>query len=228
MRRCPYVSRRAVLAGLLVAPSAAVSSPLIDLTKGTGMFASGNNQGRIDRLQSLYTQDPAITGSPSNMPEFASPITPFEGGLRLKLSNSNTDEKMSLSVPPTLQLSAIDRQRLNYFMRDWRENEVIEMDAQVLGYLLLICAEQSGNGSELDVSITSGYRTTTTNEMLRRRSREVAVNSLHTEGRAIDFYLPGVSIRQIGANARNICRGGVGIYNDFVHIDSGAERQWGV
>lgn len=227
MKRCAYVSRRTVLAGLLAAPSAAVSAPLIDLTKGTGIFSEGDGQGRTDRFQSLYTQDPAISAQPPNMPEPASPLLPFEGGLRLNLSNANIDEQMSLSVPPTLQLSDLDRRRLNHFLRDWRENEAIAMDDQVLDDLLLICAEHNTHGSELDVLIASGYRTTKTNDILRQRSREVAVNSLHTQGKAIDFNLPGVSNRQLAAKARDICTGGVGVYSGFVHIDSGARRQWG-
>jgi uncharacterized protein YcbK (DUF882 family) len=227
MKHCAYVSRRTVLAGLLAAPSAAVSAPLIDLTKGTGIFSAGDGQDQTDRFESLYTQDPAISAQPPNMPEPASPLFPFEGGLRLNLSNANIDEQMSLSVPPTLQLSDLDRQRLNHFLRDWRENEAISMDDQVLDYMLLICAEHSMHGSELDVLIASGYRTTKTNEILRQRSREVAVNSLHTQGKAIDFNLPGVSNRQLAAKARDICTGGVGVYSSFVHIDSGARRQWG-
>ncbi|WP_213684013.1 DUF882 domain-containing protein [Roseicyclus sp.] len=227
MKRCAHVSRRMVLAGLLAAPSAAASAPLIDLTKGTGIFALDNNQGRPTGFQSLYTQDPAISAQPPNTLEPASPLNPFETGLRLNLRNANIDEQMSLSVPPTLQLSALDRQRLNHFLRDWRENETVQMDDQVLQYLFLICAEHNMHGSALDVLIASGYRSTKTNELLRQRSREVAVNSWHTQGKAIDFYLPGVSNRQLGAKARDICTGGVGVYSNFVHIDSGARRQWG-
>lgn len=226
MKHCAYVSRRMVLAGMLAAPSAAVSAPLIDLTKGTGIFSEGNGHGRAGQFQSLYTQDPTISAQPRNIRELPSPLLPLEEGLRLTLRNANIDEQMSLSVPSTLQLSDLDRQRLNHFLRDWRENETISIDDQVLEYLLMICASHNTHGSELDVLIASGYRTTKTNEMLRQRSREVAENSLHTQGKAIDFDLPSVSIRQLAATARDICTGGVGVYSSFVHIDSGPGRQW--
>lgn len=228
MKRHPYLSRRMFLAGVLAAPTAAASAPLIDLSNGQGIFAASGNRQPSERFQSLYTGKLPVTTDPSTMAAPAKPTFLFDRGLRLNFRNTNVDEQMSFSVSPTLEVREADRRRLNHFLRDWRENEVIPIDDQVLNDLLLICAQQIAESNEIDVSIASGYRSNKTNQMLRQRSREVALNSLHTEGKAIDFWLPTVSSRRLGAVAREICNGGVGVYRNFVHIDSGPRRRWGV
>jgi uncharacterized protein YcbK (DUF882 family) len=140
--------------------------------------------------------------------------------------NANTGEGLSLDIPASLELGWIQRRRFNHFMRDWREDQVKRIDPSVVQDFLEICRAFTTPGNPSDVRINSGYRSQRTNEMLRQRSRNVAINSLHVEGRAIDFTLPGVSQRQLGAVANDICRGGVGTYNTFVHIDSGSNRRW--
>jgi uncharacterized protein YcbK (DUF882 family) len=115
---------------------------------------------------------------------------------------------------------------LNHFLRDWRENIAISIDDTVLKDFFLICGEYCTANNETDVQISSGYRSRKTNDMLRQRSRNVALDSMHIQGKAIDFCLPEISSRQLGATASKICGGGVGVYSGFVHIDSGARRQW--
>jgi len=144
----------------------------------------------------------------------------------MRLLNANTGEGLMLDVSASLELGWSQRLRLNHFMRDWREDQVKRIDPLVVQDFLEICRAFTTPGNPTDVRINSGYRSQRTNEMLRQRSRNVAVNSLHVEGRAIDFALPGVSQRQLGAVANDICRGGVGSYNTFVHIDSGSNRRW--
>ncbi len=45
-------------------------------------------------------------------------------------------------------------------------------------------------GSNKYINIVSAYRSPKTNNMLRSRSSGVAKNSQHTQGRAIDFFIP--------------------------------------
>ena len=52
-------------------------------------------------------------------------------------------------------------------------------------------------GGKEPIQIICGYRAPATNQMLRRRSRGVAQFSQHTLGKAIDFYIPGVSLEQV-------------------------------
>src|SRR5262249_35821721 len=64
----------------------------------------------------------------------------------------------------------------------------------------------------------------------RRRSSGVAQFSQHMLGKAIDFYIPGVSLEQLREAGLRAQRGGVGFYptsgSPFVHMDTGSVRHW--
>ena len=66
--------------------------------------------------------------------------------------------------------------------------------------------------------------------MLRRRSNGVAKNSLHMQGKAMDFFIPGVPLAKLRAIGLRMQIGGVGFYptsgSPFVHMDTGSVRQW--
>ncbi|MGA7354747.1 MAG: D-Ala-D-Ala carboxypeptidase family metallohydrolase [Candidatus Cybelea sp.] len=71
--------------------------------------------------------------------------------------------------------------------------------------------------------VTSGYRTVKTNEAIEGAAR----NSMHCFAKAVDFYVEGVSMRELfdvcWAQARS---GGIGFYEDHIHLDSGTRRWW--
>ena len=222
-------SRRTVVSGLVCVPISVSAAPLVDLEKGGGLFShkpvSAEQDAERAMLQ-LYSHhgsaEPAVRDEPH--PRLATDRPSFAFVMRLQ--NANTGEGLLLDVSASLELGWVQRRRLNHFMRDWREDQVKRIDPLVVQDFLEICRAFTTPGNPTDVRINSGYRSKKTNEMLRQRSRNVAVNSLHVEGRAIDFTLPGVSQRKLGAVANDICRGGVGTYNTFVHIDSGSNRRW--
>ncbi len=114
---------------------------------------------------------------------------------------------------------------INYFMRDWRTDQVKTMDLRTIDIM-------AASHNLLDVTepymMLSGYRSPQTNAMLRRRSRGVAKNSLHMRGQAADLRLASRSVTQM-ANAAKACHaGGVGKYrgSNFVHMDCGVVRSW--
>lgn len=115
---------------------------------------------------------------------------------------------------------------INYFMRDWRTDQVKDIDLRTVDIM-------AAAHNLLDVNepymLLSGYRSAATNAMLRRRSRRVAKNSLHIKGQAADLRLASRSVSQV-ARAATACRaGGVGRYSrsNFVHMDCGVVRTWG-
>jgi uncharacterized protein YcbK (DUF882 family) len=71
--------------------------------------------------------------------------------------------------------------------------------------------------------ITSGYRTEQTNAATEGSAR----NSMHLYAKAADFYVPGVSMRELFDTcwSRSIS-GGMGYYGSHVHLDSGTRRWW--
>ena len=224
------VSRRIVVSGLISVPISVSAAPLVDLEKGGGLFSHkpiSLEQRAEPKMMDIYTQQPtAELAEPDEPrpPRIATDRPSFAFVVRLK--NTNTGEGLPLDVQASLDLGWIQRRRLNHFMRDWREDKVKRIDPSVVQDFLETCRAFTSPGNPIDVRVNSGYRSKKTNEMLRQRNRNVAINSLHIEGRAIDFALPGVSQRQLGAVANDICRGGVGTYNTFVHIDSGSNRRW--
>ena len=54
----------------------------------------------------------------------------------------------------------------------------------------------------------------------------MAKNSLHMKGKAIDFSIAGVSNGKLNNIAKDHAVGGLGVYKNFVHIDSGPFRRW--
>ena len=115
---------------------------------------------------------------------------------------------------------------INYFMRDWRQDESTKMDIRTVDIM-------AASHRLMDVNepymLLSGYRTPKTNAMLRSRSRGVAKRSLHMVGKAADLRLSSRSVGQMAKAASACAAGGVGRYSksDFVHMDCGPVRVWG-
>lgn len=223
------MSRRAFVAGLVSMPAGAGAKPLIDLTSGKGLYSQAYAAPELSSgagVLNLYGREPDVPVARFS-PEVSEDLGSYLAQpLRLTLLNANTDERMQLDVSTSFEFGWVQQRQLNQFLRDWRHDKVKKIDKVVLHDLIKICAAFMGSSQNVDVRITSGYRTQETNDMLRRQSRQVGKNSLHIQGMAIDFSLPGVNNKSLAAKSREICGGGVGSYNTFVHIDSGATRRW--
>ena len=78
------------------------------------------------------------------------------------------------------------------------------------------------------IEVVSGYRSPKLNELLRKKEHQVASESQHTEGHALDFKLPGVAAVALAKEVSKHHVGGIGTYreNNFVHIDIGRVRRW--
>lgn len=117
--------------------------------------------------------------------------------------------------------------RMAWLTRDWRRNEPRKMDPRLFDLVWAIYQE---SGATKPIHIVSGYRSKKTNDSLRRRSRGVARFSQHTLGKAMDFYIPGVSVKKLREIGLKMGIGGVGYYpgsrTPFVHMDTGRVRHW--
>lgn len=114
---------------------------------------------------------------------------------------------------------------INFFMRDWRREEVIEYDRRNID---ILAASHRLMETTEPYTLLSGYRSPQTNAMLRSRNRGVASNSYHIKGMAADIRLKSRSVSQITAAGKACKSGGIGRYNgsNFVHMDSGPIRTW--
>lgn len=117
-------------------------------------------------------------------------------------------------------LETIDR-----FMRDYRTGEVKEIDIKLLD---LIHSIQTAAEVKEPFRIVSGYRSDKTNDLLIRQGRQVARNSFHIKGKAIDICQPCMSLSKLRKLAMKLRVGGVGYYpqHHFVHVDTGPLRYW--
>jgi uncharacterized protein YcbK (DUF882 family) len=116
-------------------------------------------------------------------------------------------------------------QQVNHVLRDFRTNEVHDIDPALLDVLFDL---RTKVGSERAFHVISAYRSPKTNEMLRHSSNGVAEHSMHLLGKAIDIRLESFSTARLAEAARSLRRGGVGYYaaSDFVHVDTGRVRYW--
>ncbi len=100
--------------------------------------------------------------------------------------------------------------------------------AQMAPALLPLLRRTAAHFRVSTVEIVSGYRAPKYQLTLRKKGHEVARDSEHPRGEAVDFRLPGVPTRQLLAFVRAQRLGGVGFYPDskFVHADVGPVRYW--
>lgn len=114
--------------------------------------------------------------------------------------------------------------KLDEILRDHRQNKVHPIATKLIDALHAVQQELGGQ----ELHIISGYRTPKTNAMLRRRSGQVAKNSYHMHGMAVDIRAPGTATRNIRGAAKSLQVGGVGWYprSGFVHMDTGPIRYW--
>jgi len=145
----------------------------------------------------------------------------------LKLYNTHTKERVSITFKRNGRYIPEGLREANRFLRDWRRNESIKMDPELLD---LVWEVYQKVGARDHIYVVSSYRSPATNNMLRKRSRGVAKNSQHTLGKAMDFYIPGVNLAKLRATGLRKEVGGVGYYprsgSPFVHMDTGRVRHW--
>jgi len=145
---------------------------------------------------------------------------------RLALRNVHTGERLAITYRDQngrYNRSALDA--VNRLLRCHYTNMIHPIDVRTLEHLNL-AVRRAGTTNEIHV--ISGYRSPQYNAMLRQQSHGVAKHSLHMEGRAVDFRIPGLSLSTLHRAAVSLAYGGVGYYpgSDFVHLDSGAFRTW--
>ena len=115
--------------------------------------------------------------------------------------------------------------QINHIMRDHYTNDLHPIDPRLIDVLAKL---QKRCACSEPLTVLSGYRSPTTNSMLRRISANVARNSFHMRGQAADIRVPGRGAGQVREIAMGLNAGGVGYYprREFVHVDTGDIRHW--
>ena len=143
----------------------------------------------------------------------------------LSLYNAQTEESLDtvywyrgIYLPSALA-------EINYLLRDYRVGETKPINTNLLDLLHVV---HKTSKSHHPFHVVSGYRSPATNDLLRKRGKGVAKNSLHILGKAVDIYLPDVDLSSLRRVAMKSRGGGVGYYPSagFVHLDVGRVRYW--
>ncbi len=162
-------------------------------------------------------------------PTYASAAGFLRGGgdiRRIRMYSGRTGERLDTIYWVEGKYIKDAVKEINTFMRDWRNNETIDIDTRTID---IMAAAHNLLDVDEPYMMLSGYRSPATNAMLRSRSSGVAKNSLHMVGQAADLRLASRSVNQMAKAAAACNAGGVGRYSgsNFVHMDCGPVRVWG-
>lgn len=144
---------------------------------------------------------------------------------RLSLYNPHTDERFDDVYWSQGTYVDASLRRVDWLMRDFHRDRVAPIDRDLLDLLHRI-------GEKLDCrrpfDVLSGYRTATTNRLLRREGFATAAHSEHLVGKAADIRVEKVQLKHVRRAALSLRAGGVGTYwaDQFVHVDVGPVRTW--
>lgn len=146
----------------------------------------------------------------------------------ISLYHVHTKETLTTTYMRDGRYVPAEMAKLNHLLRDWRKDQVITIDPKTID---LMWELHEDLGSKAPVYIICGYRSGATNAMLKKIGRNVARQSQHVRGKAIDLFFPDVSTERVRNSALVRQVGGVGFYpssgsRGFVHIDSGTVRHW--
>ncbi len=111
-----------------------------------------------------------------------------------------------------------------FFLRDHYTKQATQADVRLAGVL----AAAALRFRAPRVEIVSGFRSPKYNLMLRKKGHQVARESQHTQGTAVDFRIRGVETEKLREFVRSLRLGGVGYYphTRFIHADTGKVRYW--
>jgi hypothetical protein len=114
--------------------------------------------------------------------------------------------------------------RFQIFLRDRFTKQSTQADIRLVGVLAAAAIKFRAPR----VEIVSGYRSPKYNLMLRKKGHQVARESQHTQGTAVDFRVYGVRTDALRDFVRGLRVGGVGYYprTRFIHADTGKVRYW--
>jgi uncharacterized protein YcbK (DUF882 family) len=211
--RAPAAALCALLAGSGAAPRAAWGNPL-PAAPGPPAAPAAPGPPGPPRL----AKKDAATAAKST--RHGPPPAPGTRPARLvNLYNFWTREWLAIDTASPPPPATVD-----HFLRDHFTNKATAMEPRLIAMLVAAAARFHSDV----VDVVSGFRHPKYNLILRKKGHQVARDSQHTHGNAIDFFVPQVPVQSLQSWARAQNAGGVGLYAEsgFVHMDTGPIRTW--
>ncbi|MBX3489447.1 DUF882 domain-containing protein [Parvibaculum sp.] len=144
----------------------------------------------------------------------------------LNLQSLNSGEKLNIVYWADGDYLPDAIMRVDWFMRDLRENKAAPTDPRLLDLLHDIDANTR---SKNPIYTMSGYRTERTNAWLDARGNGVDPGSFHMRGMAIDITQDFHDPEEVYRVAKKLGRGGAGFYptkTPYAHVDVGPVDAW--
>ena len=143
----------------------------------------------------------------------------------ISLQHTHRDDDITVTFKRNGRYDDDGLKKLNYFLRDWRNDDQTRMDPQLFDILWEVTPRGRTPRSRSTSSRPTARPPPT--RCCAGARRGVAQFSQHMLGKAIDFNIPGVSIEELRVAGLRLQRGGVGFYpGSFVHVDVGSVRHW--
>jgi uncharacterized protein YcbK (DUF882 family) len=196
--------------------------------KKIGSFYS-DREGKLGTslIDSVRTRRRSVVVALLAFAQLAVVSSSFAEERRIEMFNIHTKKDISVVFKRDGKFIPEALTKINHFMRDWRRDAAIKMDAKLIDLIWEIHREL---GSKKPVHLISGYRSPKTNALLRKTRGGQAKKSMHMTGQAADIHFPDISVKQLRNSALIRERGGVGYYPTsaipFVHVDTGRVRHW--
>ncbi len=166
----------------------------------------------------------AILGLSAGSPHV---VAAFGATRTISFYHIHTKETLTITYKRDGKYDKDALKKIDWIMRDWRQNKAIEMDPKTIDLLWEMHTEL---GSKEPIHIICGHRSEATNNMLRRTVGGQAKKSKHMTGQAIDATFPDIPLKQLRWSATIRQVGGIGYYPTsgvpFVHVDTGPVRAW--
>jgi hypothetical protein len=149
----------------------------------------------------------------------ALPVAGKKPAKLVNLYNTWTHEWLAVEPGVAPKPATVDR-----FLRDHFTNKPSPMEPKLIGILMSAATTFKSD----QVMVVSAFRHPKYNLILRKKGHQVARDSQHTRGNAVDFFIPRVTTHALHTWAKARAIGGVGIYLDsgFIHMDTGTIRFW--
>jgi uncharacterized protein YcbK (DUF882 family) len=143
---------------------------------------------------------------------------------QLRLRRMQTGEAVQIMYWYNDELHQEGYAAVNRMLRDVHANQSVPMDLTLLNLMFGIQEWLAAQGHHAVLHIHSGYRSPQTNARTEGASR----HSMHLQGKAVDFHVPGVSGEQLWRMTSFFRAGGAGVYpgRGFIHADTGTLRHW--
>ena len=112
----------------------------------------------------------------------------------ISLYHVHTHESLTVTYKKDGRYIPSAMAQINYLLRDWRKNRPTTMSPETID---LMWEMHEDLGSKQPIRIICGFRSAETNAMLKRIGRNVARQSQHITGKAIDMYFPDVPLETV-------------------------------